>query len=84
MEVHADERGSDAGAVAERGGHGLLHDALGGGARLVVEADVEAGCDRDQQRREERGDEQAAALSRHGYCRELVLLLLLPFSDLDA
>jgi len=81
MEVHADERRSDAGVVAERGGYGLLHDGLGGGARLVVEADVEAGSDRDQ-RREERGDEQAAALSRHGYCRARAAALL-PFS-LDA
>ena len=56
MEVHADDRRSDAGVVPERGGDGLLHDGLGGGARPVVEAEVEAGGGREQRRpeREER------------------------------
>jgi hypothetical protein len=52
MKVHADECRSDAGVVGERGGHGLLHDGLGGGARLVVEADVEAGGGREERRQD--------------------------------
>ena len=56
VEVHADQRRSDAGVVPERGGDGLLHDGLGGGARPVVEAEVEAGGGRREQRRQERGE----------------------------
>ena len=64
VEVHADDRRSDAGVVPERGGDGLLHDGLGGGARPVVEAEVEAGGGREE-RRQERGEAKAPAL-RHG------------------
>jgi hypothetical protein len=76
MEVHAEERRSDAGVVGERGGHGLLHDGLGAGARLVVETELEAGTDREQ-RREESGDDQAAARSHGRLLQGFVLLLLM-------
>lgn len=55
MEMQPDERRGDAGVVRERGGDGLLHDGLGGGARPVVEAELEAGGGRDE-RRQERGE----------------------------
>lgn len=56
MEVQADEGRSDAGVVPERGGDGLLHDGLGGGARPVVEADLETGAHGGgrQERRDDR------------------------------
>lgn len=70
MEVHADQRRSDAGVVPERGRHGLLHDGLGSGACPVVEADVEAGGGgREKRRRQDGGEAQAVPLRRrHGCC----------------
>jgi len=65
VEVHADQRRSDAGVVPERGGDCLLHDGLGGRARPVVEADVEAGGGGREESRQERGEAKAPAL-RHG------------------
>jgi hypothetical protein len=59
MEVQADEGRSDAGVVPEGGGDGLLHDGLGGGARPVVEADVEAGAHGGARQEHREGRSQA-------------------------
>ena len=68
MKVHADQCRSDAGVVGERGRHGLLHDGLGGGARPVVEADVEAGGSGREKRRQDGGEAQAVPLRRRHGC----------------